>query len=92
VTHLLQGEVFNRPAMDDMLKRRMFFVPAFEIYGGVAGFYDFGPIGCGLKVTNNHEKYLIFHLRLPAPPPGKLLEMLAQSLCHDRQYARGGMH
>ena len=28
----------------------MFFVPAFEIYGGVAGFYDFGPIGCGLKV------------------------------------------
>lgn len=27
----------------------MFFVPAFEIHGGVAGLYDFGPPGCALK-------------------------------------------
>ena len=36
-------------ALDDMLLRRMFVVPAFEIHGGVAGLYDFGPPGCSLK-------------------------------------------
>ncbi len=28
-----------------MSKRRGFFWPSFEIYGGVAGFYDYGPLG-----------------------------------------------
>jgi glycyl-tRNA synthetase len=32
-----------------MLKRRGFLKPAFDIYGGVAGFYDYGPLGQGLK-------------------------------------------
>ncbi|OWZ23539.1 Glycine-tRNA ligase [Phytophthora megakarya] len=27
----------------------MFVVPSFEIYGGVGGFYDFGPPACALK-------------------------------------------
>ena len=27
----------------------MFVVPSFEIYGGVAGLFDFGPITCALK-------------------------------------------
>ena len=42
-------EAFNRDAMDDLLKRRMFLIKSFEIYGGVAGFFDFGPPGCALK-------------------------------------------
>lgn len=35
--------------LDDLLRRRMFVVPAFEIYGGTAGLYDFGPPACSLK-------------------------------------------
>ncbi|MEM7821422.1 MAG: glycine--tRNA ligase [Candidatus Aenigmatarchaeota archaeon] len=30
-------------------KSRGFFWPSFEIYGGVAGFWDYGPLGCVLK-------------------------------------------
>ncbi|MDD5502861.1 MAG: glycine--tRNA ligase [Candidatus Thermoplasmatota archaeon] len=32
-----------------MAKRRGFLYPSFEIYGGVAGFYDYGPMGAALK-------------------------------------------
>jgi len=28
-----------RPDLDDLIKRRFFYRQAFEIYGGVAGFY-----------------------------------------------------
>ena len=31
------------------LERRLFFIPSFKIYGGVAGFYDYGPPGCAMK-------------------------------------------
>jgi glycyl-tRNA synthetase len=34
-------------------KRRGFIFPSFEIYGGIAGFYDYGPLGSALK--NNIE-------------------------------------
>ncbi|MCD6324416.1 MAG: glycine--tRNA ligase [Desulfurococcales archaeon] len=33
----------------DLAKRRGFFWPSFEIYGGVSGFYDLGPLGSMLK-------------------------------------------
>jgi len=33
----------------ELAKRRGFFWPSFEIYGGVAGFYDLGPLGTLLK-------------------------------------------
>ena len=32
-----------------LAKRRGFIYPSFEIYGGVAGFYDYGPLGSQLK-------------------------------------------
>lgn len=32
-----------------LCKRRGFLWPAYEIYGGVAGMYDYGPLGIGLK-------------------------------------------
>ena len=31
------------------LERRLFFIPSFKIYGGVAGLYDYGPPGCAVK-------------------------------------------
>ena len=36
-----------------MAKRRGFIFPSFELYGGCAGFYDYGPFGSSLK--NNVE-------------------------------------
>lgn len=36
-----------------LVKRRGYIYPSFEIYGGVAGFYDYGPLGSQLK--NNVE-------------------------------------
>jgi glycyl-tRNA synthetase len=34
-----------------MAKRRGFIYPSFEIYGGIAGFYDYGPLGAQLKLN-----------------------------------------
>lgn len=34
---------------NDIANRRGFFWPSFEIYGGVGGFYDYGPLGVLLK-------------------------------------------
>jgi len=34
----------------DIAKRRGFFWPSFEIYGGCAGFFDYGPLGSLLKL------------------------------------------
>lgn len=39
----------NKKALDDTVTRRMFVVPSFEIHGGVAGLYDYGPPGCAVK-------------------------------------------
>ncbi|CDW87462.1 glycine--trna ligase [Stylonychia lemnae] len=40
---------YNRVKCEDLLKRKFFYVPSFEIYGGVAGLYDYGPLGSQLK-------------------------------------------
>lgn len=50
---------FERARMEDLLKRRFFIAPSFEVYGGYAGQFDFGPMGCAmkhnlLKVWRNH--------------------------------------
>lgn len=43
------AEGFNRRAFEELLKHRFFIAPSFEIYGGVAGLYDFGPPGAAMK-------------------------------------------
>ncbi|KAK0416528.1 hypothetical protein QR680_012543 [Steinernema hermaphroditum] len=42
-------EGFQRERLEDLLKRRFFYTQSFEIYGGVTGLYDFGPMGCSMK-------------------------------------------
>ena len=39
----------QRAALEDLLTRRFFYVSSYEIYGGVKGLYDFGPMGCAVK-------------------------------------------
>lgn len=52
---LLKDEpTFNRKAFDDLVLRKMYVVPAFEIHGGVKGLYDLGPPACALKVGCVH--------------------------------------
>ncbi|CCI44539.1 unnamed protein product [Albugo candida] len=42
---------FEKKVLDDLLLRKMFIIPSFEIYGGIGGFYDFGPPACALKAN-----------------------------------------
>jgi glycyl-tRNA synthetase len=44
----LKGQPLDRATLESILRRRMFYTPSFEIYGGVAGLYDYGPPGCAL--------------------------------------------
>ena len=38
-----------------LCKRRGFVYPSSEIYGGIAGFYDYGPLGVELKNNLKRE-------------------------------------
>ncbi|XP_954302.1 glycyl-tRNA synthetase [Theileria annulata] len=41
--------VLNKVDCENLLRRRFFYTNSFEIYGGSAGLFDFGPPGCALK-------------------------------------------
>ena len=45
----MADDVYER--IFQVAKRRGFLYPAFEIYGGGAGFYDYGPLGAALKAN-----------------------------------------
>ena len=45
------GQALDRAILDSLLRRRLFYTPAFEIYGGVSGLYDYGPPGCSLQAN-----------------------------------------
>jgi glycyl-tRNA synthetase len=42
---------FEKTRLEQLLNRRFFYAPAFEIYGGVAGLYDYGPPGSALQAN-----------------------------------------
>lgn len=65
----------------ELAKRRGFIWPSFEIYGGVAGFYDFGPLGALLKnkiIQKWREYYVIkegfFEIDSPNVMPEEVLK------------------
>ncbi|KAK4143676.1 uncharacterized protein C8A04DRAFT_12195 [Dichotomopilus funicola] len=47
----LKGQPLDKAALESLLRRRMFYTPSFEIYGGVSGLYDYGPPGCALQAN-----------------------------------------
>ena len=74
-------EQFDRDALSNVLTRRMFVVPSFEIHGGVAGLFDFGPPGVGLKdnIINEWKKHFILaesmlQVECPSLTPSVVLE------------------
>jgi glycyl-tRNA synthetase len=67
----------------DLAKRRGFFWPSSEIYGGVAGFLDFGPMGTLLKrnverlwreefIHRHHG--LVYEVETPVVMPSRVFE------------------
>lgn len=42
---------FDRNGLEDLMKRRFIIAPAFQIYSGVAGLFDYGPVGCAIKAN-----------------------------------------
>lgn len=65
----------------ELAKRRGFIWPSFEIYGGVGGFYDFGPLGSLLKnkiIQKWREYYVIkegfFEIDSPSLMPEEVMK------------------
>lgn len=46
-----KNNVFNRQSFDDLIVRKMFVVPSFEIHGGTKGLFDLGPPCCAVKAS-----------------------------------------
>ncbi|CAO1620279.1 unnamed protein product [Sympodiomycopsis kandeliae] len=42
---------FSRAQLEALMIKRFFYNQAFEIHGGVAGLYDYGPMGAGLQAN-----------------------------------------
>lgn len=45
------GQVVDRSTLETMLRRRLFYFPSFDPYGGVAGLFDYGPPGCAVQAN-----------------------------------------
>lgn len=50
-TTTMKGQPFDRTQMESLMRRRLFYTPSFEVYGGVSGLYDYGPPGCALQAN-----------------------------------------
>ena len=71
---------FNRKSFDDLIIRKMFVVPSFEIHGGVKGLFDLGPPACGLKVRKKIKRRSV---SLQSFVHSHLLSCLNFKGCHD---------
>ncbi|GLJ32096.1 hypothetical protein SUGI_0646370 [Cryptomeria japonica] len=49
-TATLNKEAFHQ-AINNTLKRGLFYIPSLQIYRRVAGLYDYGPPGCVVKAN-----------------------------------------
>lgn len=54
---------FERYQIEDVIKKRFFYGPAFDIYGAVSGLYDYGPAGCALQanIVDTWRKHFIIN-------------------------------
>ncbi len=57
----------DREQFEDIMKRRFFFAPAFSIYSGVAGLYDYGPPLTAIKANllNAWRNHFILEVARP---------------------------
>ncbi|KZV79854.1 glycyl-tRNA synthetase [Exidia glandulosa HHB12029] len=45
------AHAFSKENLQNLLNQRFFYAPAFDIYGGCAGLYDYGPPGSALQAN-----------------------------------------
>ncbi len=57
-------------------KRRGFIFPSSEIYGGIGGFWDYGPLGVELKRNVKEQWWKSMVTSPPDGPDGKQVEMV----------------
>jgi len=59
VNAMAEQDVFSK--VMELAKRRGFLWPSYEVYGGVAGFYDYGPLGAQLRlgIENLWRRYYV---------------------------------
>lgn len=62
-SNIKKSDTFDRVKMEDLLLRRFFYNRAFEIYGGVAGLYDYGPMGASMEanIMNLWRKHFVLN-------------------------------
>ena len=90
------GQAVERVSFDSLLKRRLFYTPSFEIYGGYSGLFDYGPPGCALltNIVDQWRKHFILEedmleVDCPAITPEEVLktsghvEKFADWMCKD---------
>jgi len=68
----------------ELAKRRGFFWPSYEIYGGVSGFVTFGPLGAVLK-RRIEDKFREFYVR-----PLGILEIESSVILPSRVFEASG--
>lgn len=59
-----------------LCKRRGFIYPSSEIYGGIGGFWDYGPMGVELKRNIKNRWWQDHVINPPDGPDGKPIEMV----------------
>ncbi|HWQ16327.1 MAG TPA: glycine--tRNA ligase [Sulfolobales archaeon] len=77
------GEEDKYERIVDLAVRRGFFWPSYEIYGGVSGLYDLGPLGTLLKrniveewrrvFVQRHQEYVV-EIETPMIAPSRVFE------------------
>ena len=90
------GQTVDRSAFESLLKRRLFYTPSFEIYGGYAGLFDYGPPGSALlaNIVELWRKHFVvqedmLELDCPAVTPAEILktsghvDKFADWMCKD---------
>ncbi len=77
------GDADRYDKIMELAKRRGFFWPSYEIYGGVAGFYDLGPLGTRLKeniveLWRQHfikrQQHVVVEIESPIIGPARVYE------------------
>lgn len=77
------GDADRYEKIMELAKRRGFFWPSYEIYGGVAGFYDLGPLGTRLKeniveLWRQHfikrQQHVVVEIESPIIGPARVYE------------------
>ncbi len=78
---MAEQDVYDK--LVDLARRRGFFWPSYEIYGGLTGFYDIGPYGFAIKkkiieawrkfFIFNHQDYVV-EIETPAIAPSIVFE------------------